>query len=437
MNHKAQEHTSFTFEGRKIHARKGQSLAGALHGAGVRTLTRGVKYHTPRGYTCGFGACGDCPLTVNGMPNSVSCTTPVQGGEIVKRQGSFPHARFDIFRTADFMRPWLGAGFQFKLFSKRPFLSRLAGAGLAVLAGGGRYPSRSAASASVVKRVDTLTADVAVIGGGLSGLTAALEAASTGRHVVIVDRDFHGGRSAVRTEQVTDGKAPIDIPKAFDEAYQRVASNRMITMIEGVAIGIIDGLIPVLSGDVRLEITTPATIIAAGSYEVPVLIENHDRPGVMFADAALKLAIQERVLPGRKAVVIRADQRADAVAKALGDTGVEVVAVIDAADVQRITGFSKATGVRLRTPGQRNKKVRADLVCVAGARRPADELALHAEYNVVGSHDRVTVDDFSATQGTVRVGSNAGNAYFDLDEVRTATRTLLLDVNPPIHNEVK
>lgn len=429
MSNNPQELT-FSFEGRTIRARRGQTIAGALHQTGVRTLSRSVKYHVPRGYTCGFGACGGCPLNINGLPNTVSCTTPVQGGEVVKREGGLPSARFDLLRTADGMRRWLGAGFQFKLFAKQPRLSKLAGTALAHLAGGGRFPTRAAVAASRVTRVDNLRVDVLVLGGGLSGLTAALEAANAGRTVAVVDRDFRGGRSAVRTEPVTDGGTPVDASNAFRRAYDSAVSHRSITLVEGVAAGFIDGFVPVISGTVRVELSAPAVILAAGSYEVPVLLKNHDRPGVMFADAALKLARIEGVRPGQRAVVVRAADRAEDVATALRAENVEVVDTVDAEDVERVIGFGRAKGVRVRGSDGKRRTVPADLVCIAGQRRPADELVLHAEYDAAGSHEKVTRDGFEPTRGTARVGSMTGTTAYDLADVRDTTRALLDDTLP-------
>ncbi|WP_181158494.1 2Fe-2S iron-sulfur cluster-binding protein [Leucobacter massiliensis] len=426
---------SFTFEGRRIPARSGQSIAGALHATGTRTLSRGIKYHRPRGYTCGFGACGDCPLRVDGMPSTVSCTTPVRGGERVRRETGLPSTRFDLLRTADLMRPFLRAGFQFTLFARQPRLSRLAGAVLAVLAGGGRAPDAAAAAAAKIARVERHEPEVLVIGGGASGLTAALAAADAGASVLLVDQELIGGRSRVRTEAVRVGSAASRPADVVRELLRRASAHARITMLRGTAIGLIDGLVPVIDADrpVRHEVRPFSIALATGSYETPLLIPGHDLPGVMLPDGALRLAEVEGVRPARRAVVIDGDPRAGDVAAALGAHGVRIVATVPAERVERITGWSRATGVRLRGaagPGDAvlPRRIRAELVCAVGPRRAAEELSLHAVYGDSGSHDEIRSDAEAAPDAVSRaggerivvVGSARGEAAYSLDEASAA-----------------
>ena len=43
---------TFTFDGRSITAAPGQTIAGALHQAGVHVVSRSFKYHRARGLFC-------------------------------------------------------------------------------------------------------------------------------------------------------------------------------------------------------------------------------------------------------------------------------------------------------------------------------------------------------------------------------------------------
>ena len=412
---------SFTFEGRDVTAREGQSIAGALQATGRRTLSRGVKYHRPRGYTCGFGACGDCPLRIDGMPATVSCTTPVRGGEVVRREGGVPNAGFDLLRTADLMRPFLKAGFQFKLFARQPRLSKLAGAVLGALAGGGRAPSAEAVARATGIRASEREIDLLVIGGGASGLAAALAAADAGASVTLVDHELLGGRSRVRTEPIRVGDAEKRPSEIVGDLLRRAADHPGIEMLRGSAIGLIDGLVPVVEagGGARHDVRATAIVLATGSYETPIPVPGHDLPGAMLADGALRLAALERVRPGRRAVVIDGDPRASQVAEELRRHGVEIVATVPAARVERVTGWSRATGVRLAAP---SRTIRADLVCLVGPRRPAEELALHAAYGDAGSHELVGSDGAGrpASERIAIVGSAQGDARYSLDDAAAA-----------------
>ena len=67
-------------DGRAVRALDGQSVAGALHQAGVAVLRRNPVTGEPRGAFCGMGVCFECELTVDGIPGTRACMTPVRDG---------------------------------------------------------------------------------------------------------------------------------------------------------------------------------------------------------------------------------------------------------------------------------------------------------------------------------------------------------------------
>ncbi|MFD1883043.1 (2Fe-2S)-binding protein [Paracoccus pacificus] len=77
---------SFTFEGRRIEARAGDSVAAALAAAGIVDLRDSVVSGQPRGIYCMMGACFDCLVEIDGRPNVQACMTPVRDGLVVQRQ---------------------------------------------------------------------------------------------------------------------------------------------------------------------------------------------------------------------------------------------------------------------------------------------------------------------------------------------------------------
>lgn len=426
----ADETTTFGFEGRTIPAAAGQSIAGALTQAGVSTLSRSPKYHRPRGYMCGFGACGDCALTVDGMPGVISCTTRVEGGEEVSREQGVPGTGFDLLRSADLIKRWLPAGFQFRLLTKQPRLSAWSSKVMAVLAGGGRYPSERAVARSLVTGVEHLTPDVAVVGGGVSGLTAALAAANAGAQVVVTDRDFLGGRSGVRTEPITDMDGHVVAPRAvFGDLLVRARTHDRVTLLTGAALGWIDGTLPVVGGSTRWELRPTGVLIATGSYEIPQLFMNNDRPGVMLADGAVKLAETEHCLTGKRVVVTTDSDRGHQVAERLDRAGCRVVAIADArssdqtpsADSRfrviaesspvKVHGLSHVRALTIAV-GDTRERLPTDIVCVALGRRPAEELALHFGAAAAGSSELAHEATIGA--GAVVVAS-VGTAAGDFD----------------------
>ncbi len=75
----------FSFEGRELSAYAGETVAGALLAAGIRTLRSADQGGGPRGLFCGMGICFECRVAVDGRPNLRACMTPVAAGMRVAR----------------------------------------------------------------------------------------------------------------------------------------------------------------------------------------------------------------------------------------------------------------------------------------------------------------------------------------------------------------
>ena len=412
------ECVTFTFEGRTLAARRGQTVAAALLDNGVRILARSFKYHRPRGYTCGYGACNNCAMTVDGLPGVSACTAELRGGEVVQRERGWPNATYDLLRGADAMPRTLGARFQFKHLAHQPRVAHRVEKILGILAGAGVMASPEAATSRMARRIEPARPDVLVVGGGLSGCQAALGAADTGARVMLVNRGSLGGRSRARTGDASETEA----------AAARVREHANVQVVDGTAIGRFEEeLIPVVARDVRYEVTPSAMVIAAGSYELPLLFPGNDKPGVMLVGAARRLLRVERVSPGSRAVVVTDREDGYAAAEELRAGGVTVAAVVDlrarapegdggrAWPVFRGAVVEGALGMRhLRSlvvsAGGSTHRLRCDLACIALGERPADELLLQSiarEGNVTST--AVPVATLAAAEAEVRAGRAAAD----------------------------
>ncbi|QES44874.1 proline dehydrogenase [Streptomyces venezuelae] len=86
---------TITFDGRRLDALPGQSIAAVLWSAGIlswRTTRGGGR---PRGAFCGIGQCYDCLATVNGRPNRRACLVTASPGDTVTTQEGNGHAGFE------------------------------------------------------------------------------------------------------------------------------------------------------------------------------------------------------------------------------------------------------------------------------------------------------------------------------------------------------
>lgn len=75
-----------SFDGGRLAAAPGQTVAAVLWAAGVRSWRTTSSAGTPRGLFCGIGACFDCLVTIDGEPNRRACLVPARLGMVVTTQ---------------------------------------------------------------------------------------------------------------------------------------------------------------------------------------------------------------------------------------------------------------------------------------------------------------------------------------------------------------
>jgi predicted molibdopterin-dependent oxidoreductase YjgC len=81
---------TISIDGESHEAFEGESVAAAVMADRGLELRRTDKLD-PRGYYCGMGACFDCMMIVDGVPNTRTCVTWVADGMTVERLvGSAP-----------------------------------------------------------------------------------------------------------------------------------------------------------------------------------------------------------------------------------------------------------------------------------------------------------------------------------------------------------
>lgn len=74
------------FEGKEIETYEGESVAAALHAAGIKVLRYTPINGRPAGFFCAVGKCSSCLMEIDGIPNVRSCMTKVKNGMQVRRQ---------------------------------------------------------------------------------------------------------------------------------------------------------------------------------------------------------------------------------------------------------------------------------------------------------------------------------------------------------------
>lgn len=279
----------FELDGRKVTGHEGESIAAALHAAGVRTLRHSIKLSRPRGFFCAIGRCSSCLMTVDGVPNVMTCITPLKGGMKVGTQlgkGTLP-AGEDIGIAGDTDHP-------------RDL---------------GRIP-------------------LAVVGAGPAGLSAAVAAGRLGvRSVVIDENHVPGGQLIKQTHMFFGSKEHyarvrgVDIGgRLLDELSELPVEIATDTTVLGLYPG---GVLALLRDNVFHRLSADAVVLATGASENMLAFENCDLPGVYGAGAVQTLMNVDGVSPGKRVLMIGAGNIGLIVSYQLLQAGVQVAAVVE------------------------------------------------------------------------------------------------------------
>jgi len=76
----------FSFDGKTMEGREGDTIASALQAAGVRVFRESINLRHPRGFFCAIGRCANCSMVVDGVPNTKVCVTRLREGMAVETQ---------------------------------------------------------------------------------------------------------------------------------------------------------------------------------------------------------------------------------------------------------------------------------------------------------------------------------------------------------------
>lgn len=272
------------YEGRDIEAFPGETVMSALVAAGVWSF-RETRDGDRRGPFCGMGVCGECTVSVAGIPRR-ACLEPVSDGLDISHQPACTAAP----EVAPALRedPW-----------------------------------------------EVISTDVLVVGAGPAGLAAARAAAEGGASVLVVDERRKAGGQYFK--QPGDG---FDIDEA-ELDHQFVEGRDLAAAAVRAGAGFLFGAtvwgafgadeIGVHTDDRCLLLKPRRLVLSPGAYEQPLPVPGWTLPGVLTTGAAQTLLRAYQTAPGRRVLVAGNGPLNLQVAHELHRAGAEVVAVAESA----------------------------------------------------------------------------------------------------------
>ena len=277
----------FTFNGRTLTGRPGETIAAAVIAAGEHGF-RIARDGTTRGVFCGMGVCQECLVVTDGIAGQRACMTPLRADMLVESQP---------YRAPVRVRP---------------------------------YPAAAEAPRSIE------ACALLIIGGGAGGLAAAQAALRAGVQPILIDeRPTLGGQFY---KQLAGSNTYVR-PGAEDA--QARAGRVLIAAVEAGGATILRGAnvwggfgpreIAVEHAGATRLFAPERLILAPGAYERGIPFPGWTLPGVMTTGAAQTLLRAYRVAPGRRVLLAGNGPLNLQVAAELVASGVEIVAVAEAA----------------------------------------------------------------------------------------------------------
>jgi NADPH-dependent 2,4-dienoyl-CoA reductase/sulfur reductase-like enzyme/Fe-S-cluster-containing hydrogenase component 2/bacterioferritin-associated ferredoxin len=279
---------TFFFDGRELLAREGEMISSALIAHGLDVFGHHSKDSSPQGIFCANGQCAQCLVIAEGVPVK-GCMTPVREGMHVVSCDRVPE-----LPEAD--HPASGFG-----------------------------------------EVRTIKIDVLVIGGGPSGITAALELASHGTGVLLVDdKNRLGGKLVLQTHSffgtVADcyaGTRGTDIAERL--AGEVAGQDNVRVMLGTTAVACYaDGRIGLVRDGEYILVEPEKVLIASGAREKALSFPGCDLPGVYGAGAFQTLVNRDLVRPSERLFVVGGGNVGLIAAYHAVQAGIGVVGLVEA-----------------------------------------------------------------------------------------------------------
>lgn len=436
---------NFNFDGKSYQGFAGDTVASGLAANNQRLLSRSFKYHRPRGILTMAGRDSNTLVQINDEPSARADTYPITEGLEIHAQNVFGSLERDWGTLVESVARFLPVGFYYKAFYKPKGIWKFWDNIIRHFAGLGIVDT----TATPYKSDKAYRfCDVAVLGGGPAGLSAALQAADSGAEVILVDENPLLGGSLNYARFHADISQTMKLRKELIDA---VINHPLITVYShSMCTGwFADNWLAIMCKQRLIKLRAKSVVAATGSIEQPAVFRNNDLPGIMLGTAAQRLIHLYGIAPGENAVVLTGNDDGYGVALDLFENAVNVQAVIDMRQNPRDSLLAKSVSANnipimqghtifeaIPAPGKRSIKgalirelssqgeigdkqqlIDCDLICMSAGYSPAAQLLCHSggqlEYDKADAMLKLTQ---LPTHG-LSVAAGSLNTIFDLNDV--------------------
>jgi len=314
---------SFELEGKVIEGFKGDVISSALWASEAKVLGRSFKYHRRRGILSMANHDINALFDSKDRPNVRGDVVEIAPGQVFKSVNTFGCLQKDAGSIVELIGKFLPVGFYYRAFYSPKFLFPKWESLIRHMAGLGKVDTDWTEERKP-KRYHYC--DVAVIGAGPSGMSAALQAAECGADVCLIDENPYIGGSMDYQYANDEG-----LSTKRNELKESIANHSKITVISSAYVAGFygDNWLAVNTEQGLIKLSAFSVVVATGVFEQPAVFRNNDLPGVMNASAAQRLVARYGVAPCKEATVLTSNKEGYRAALDLHKAGIQVKAVFD------------------------------------------------------------------------------------------------------------
>ncbi len=308
----------FEYEGTRVAGQKGQSIAAALHQAGLRVHHHSLK-DRPRSMECGIGKCGACEMLVDGHVRRI-CITKVDGVREVRRidEATLPPEE-PVAQDHSQDKSFLAS--RTKTFSPEKKVEKVLS---------------DSAIENFCPSTKVYRTAVAIVGAGPAGLAVREELRKAGVDNLVIDNNSAvGGQFRMQTHQFFffEKEKKFGGMRGFDIAGTLAGVDNEGIMLNCVVWDILEGkrlAVKNIKTQEVFYVDADVLVVAAGALPFMPPFKNDDLPGVYTAAVVQRMMNTEFTLLGKNILTVGAGNIGYLTSYQAMQAGASVKAIIEA-----------------------------------------------------------------------------------------------------------